>query len=400
MTKALCYFIAVFLCYFSSVCFAGEYIIKIDKVTGAFVKQGPAIPDVTWVYLIDRAYDQSTGTYFFPSAQVNHSLCSMDVSSGTLINSPTIGSILLFQFDNAAGILYGMQQETATNTKHFISINPVTGSFTQIGNALPGSALYHGNYCTFDQKNHIYYFVDPPNNVLCGIDAATGMVISSATLSLPVGETLNNIAYDSTTATMHALVSSSGNWFYLAVVNTSTGVVSHLGWGTEKANGNASATIDEANQEYILLYSSPEAGGHAITTIDIATGNVLHNALVQPFTTGGDNAYSIVCDKTTSNLYAIHWESENTEVPSPLSENSSIVYPTPVHDLAIIQCSNPNKEDRKLALYNSLGQIVTTIDHITSDKVQLNCYGYPAGFYYYQLKNRMGIVSTGRIVIE
>ena len=256
----------------------GEFVIKIDRTTGTFIKTGPAIAGITYIYPDDRTYDENTGTFIFPSAQINHALYSIDVSNGSIVNNPIINNIKTFEFDNVSNILYGLEPDNGNSVKNFIAINTVTGAYTQIGNSLPGSSTFSGGFSTFNKTNHIYIFLAPPN-ILYSINAANGSVISNPSLSLATGENIVNFSFDNSSGILYGLLQDNTvQKFFLVTINTTTGINTRIGSGTTLGYGNGSSTIDEANQQYIYMYSN--SGGYAITTLDISTGNVIYNNFI------------------------------------------------------------------------------------------------------------------------
>jgi hypothetical protein len=86
------------LCAFSQ----GEFIIKIDRTDGTFVKVGPAIADVTYIYADDRAFDEDSRIFYFTSSLKSHSLYGIKVSDGALLSRPNINYLVYFQFDNVS----------------------------------------------------------------------------------------------------------------------------------------------------------------------------------------------------------------------------------------------------------------------------------------------------------
>ncbi|HEY5123524.1 MAG TPA: hypothetical protein VIK14_07295, partial [Ignavibacteria bacterium] len=274
----------LFNLFYSTTFSQGEFVVEINKTNGAFTKTGPAIAGITYIYPDDRTYDENTGTFIFPSSQINHSLYSINVSNGSIVNNPVIGNIQTFQFDNISNILYGIEQDNANNVKNFISINPVTGTYSQIGNSLPSSSTFSGNFSTFDKINHTYIFLAPPN-ILYSINATNGNIISNPSLVLASGESIVNFSFDNSSGILYGLLQDNNvQKYFLVTLNPTTGTNVRIGSGTTFGVGGGSSTIDETNQQYIYLYSSSTAGGYVITTLDIATGNLTYNALVEPFT--------------------------------------------------------------------------------------------------------------------
>lgn len=209
----------------------GEFVIEIDRQTGSYIKTGPAIPDVNWVYPQESTYDENTGTFIFPSAVTNHNLYSIDVSDGSIISNPNLGNVSLFEFDDASNILYGLEIDGINNVKNLVAINPATAAYTQIGNSLLGASLFSGA-STFDKINHRYIFLNPPNILYC-INATNGDIISNPNLLLAPGENLLHFSFDNSTGILYGLLQdNNGQNCFLVSINTTTGAYTKIGPGT------------------------------------------------------------------------------------------------------------------------------------------------------------------------
>lgn len=378
----------------------GEYVVEIDKTNGLFTKIGPAIADITYIYPDDRTYDENTGTFIFPSSQINHSLYSINVTDGSILSNPLLNNVSLFEFDNTSNKLYGLEQDNANNSKHFVLINPGTGTYTQLADSIPGSAMYGGGLNTFDEINHSYIFIDP-SNILYSINATTGTIISNPNLSLAAGESIANLAFDNSIGILYALLNDyNAQKFFLVSIHPATGINTRIGSGTTHGVGGGSAAIDKINQQYSYLYSNTDEGGFAITTLNLATGNVAYNSLVQAFT-ANDNFYSLKYDNVRGKFYAIHWETNTvTKVPESESFNPSTIYPNPFKQNATIEFPNPTHENLSLNIYNSVGELILEIDDINSDRVKIEMGIMSIGLYFYRVQNNKQIISKGNFIIE
>jgi hypothetical protein len=78
--------------------------------------------------------------------------------------------------------------------------------------------------------------------------------------------------------------------------------------------------------------------------------------------------------------------------------NTLEIYPNPFSNHATIRLPNTRSGPYQLSVRNLSGQIVKIIDSITTDKVDLNCDGLPAGLYLLELKG--SVIYWGKIVIE
>jgi len=289
----------------------GEFVIQIDRKTGGWTKTGPPIAGITYVYAGERTYDENTGTFIFPSALINHSLYSVNVSNDAIINNPIIGNIIDFEYDNKSKALYGMESDNTAGVTSLVSINEATGTYQKIGNSLPGSASYQG-FGTFDSPNHTYIYLAPPNT-LYSINVTSGTIIASPTLFLAPGESMIAFSFDGSSGILYGLLQSE-NVFYLVTINQATGASTRIGSGANLGGGGGSSAIDEANQQFIYLYLN-SSGKYEITTFDMKTGNVMNDAILLPTpNTTDDNFFSLEYDNVQERLYSIHWEFFNTSV--------------------------------------------------------------------------------------
>jgi hypothetical protein len=249
----------------------GEFIIEIDRTNGSYIKTGPLISGVTYIYPNLSAFDENNGVFIFPSADNPTRLYSINVSNDSVINNPVYSNLLVeFEYSNSLYTLYGLFKDNINDVKYFASINPTTGTYTQIGDAIPSSGTYQGK-STFDQINNRYIFIDGSNEIF-SIDANTGNVISNPLLVLASDEQLLNISYDDSTNILYGIILDNIiNKHYLVSINTNSGIITKIGNGATFGN-NGSSTIDQINQQFIYLYYNSN-GLYAIATIDIMTGN-------------------------------------------------------------------------------------------------------------------------------
>lgn len=363
-----------------------EFIVEIDRTNGNFIKIGSAIPGITHIFPDDRAFNENTGTFMFASSQIGHRLYSINTINGTMTSNPLIGDIYKFEFDNTTNMLYGLEQDNANNLKNFVTINTITGVPTIIGNPIPGSSFFSADYSTYDEINHNYIFLDssnnPPSLLLYTLDANNGNIISNPLLTAIAGENIANITYDNTTGTLYGLLQDNNlQKFFLITISPTVGTYSKIGNGTPFGTGGGSATIDELNQEYIYMYSN--SIGYNITTLDITTGNLAHNALIIPFT-NNDNFFSVKYDNTQQRLYSIHWETFSLGVES---NNKTVIsiYPNPTKEFATISLET----DATYTLINIQGQILQQDNFIIGDNT-VDVSQYLNGLYFINIKTDAG----------
>ncbi|OYT16325.1 MAG: hypothetical protein B7C24_08300 [Bacteroidetes bacterium 4572_77] len=363
----------------------GEFVVEINRATGQYVKTGPKIANVTWIYPNIRTYNENTNTYIFPSSQIDHRLFSINTSNGTIVYNPLINNISKFQFHNTNNSLYGIEQDNANNIKKFILIDPITGTYTQIGNSLPSSGMFQG-YRTIDEINNRFIFLDPPN-ILYSINTINGNIISNPNLVLNSGENIINFKFDNSTGILYGLLQDNNlQKYFLVTIDPATGIYTRIGSGSIFGIGGGTATIDETNQEYIYMYNDG-LGGHEITTLDISNGNVIYNSTIP--TDISDNFHGLEFDNTNNKLYSLHWDSEiaSSIEGQHFTKNEIVIYPNPTYDKIIFE--NIDCELEEIVVYNTLGQNVTS--HITINEVNtqtiINLMKLDDGIYYVKTKN-------------
>jgi hypothetical protein len=382
----------------------GEYVVEINRTSGAFTEPGPAINGITYVYPNIRAYDETYGKYIFQGGMINpDTLFSIDVNNDSIISNPSFpDNVEQFVFDNSTATLYGLYYDTSISQYFLDTINTTTGAHAHVStNSIANMGICQGFY-TFDEINH-KYLISSANNIL-SINASTGIVIIDTALSLLPGEVFvcASLSFDNSTGILYGLLwdQSITNKYFLVSIDPSTGVVTKIGSGTALLEQGGSSAIDKANQQYLYLYSSPTLGGFVIATIDITTGNVLYNALVENYT-ANDNFYSLEYDNIRGKLYSIHWETNKpVNVETKNIGNIASVYPNPFNQNATLAFENSKNEKCSLSIYNSIGQLTHTINNIMSDKVEIKRNNLTNGLYFYQLCTDEKIISTGKFTIE
>ncbi len=280
----------------------GEYVIEIDQTTGAWIKTGPPITGVNWIYPYERAYNENAGQFIFPSAITNHNLYTIDVANDSVIYCPQIASQLSdFQYDNGLNKLFGLLPEGQDVV--IVSIDPKTALYQQIGSPLPFGGISQGN-CAFDQRNHSYFVITNATE-LYSFDATNSNVKSHSSLS---GNFID-IAFDNTRGILFGLLQIADHT-YLASIDPVTGSYIQIGSGTKNTDGSfITSAINENDDEYIFLHMDNDQRC-TITTFDIHSGNVIFDRALVPTVVNSqtDNCYSLEYDNIRHKLYAYHWE--------------------------------------------------------------------------------------------
>jgi hypothetical protein len=102
-----------------------------------------------------------------------------------------------------------------------------------------------------------------------------------------------------------------------------------------------------------------------------------------------NNQYQ-TCDTTFSETLGI-----NT-----INENYYRVYPNPFYEQTIIEFNNKRNEKYSLTLWNSFGQIMQTIENITTDKIKVERNNLTSGLYFFRLHNDKNFDIIGKLIVE
>ena len=237
----------------------GEYIVEINRTNGNFNKVTSAIPGVTYVYPNIRAYDETNGTFIFQGALLSpDQLYSIDVFNDSVISNPTFTGGVEFEFDNSTGTLYGLFFDQAQSVYFLATIDPTTGTHSNVSAAsIPNMPICHG-FSAFDEINNKYLH-SSGNNIL-SVDASTGIVISDTALGLLSGEVFvcASLSFDNFTGILYGVVWDSAitNKYFLVSVNPSSGAITKIGSGTTLLEQSGVSAIDKANQQYLYLYNT------------------------------------------------------------------------------------------------------------------------------------------------
>ncbi len=373
----------------------GEFVIEIDHNTGNFVKTGPLIPTVSWIYPDNRAFDESTGQHIFQSSQLDRRLYSIDVSNGSVAQNPLVDNFIFLEFDQSSHKLYGLLSDSPNNVKHFGEINRSTGFMTYLGSPVPGASYIQCTCSAYDQTGHFYFFL-APGNILYRIDASTGIVLSSPTLTAIPNQTLHDFAFDNTTGTLLALAyNSQQQRHFMATVDPATGSYTTYGMGSMAFVGmTGSSAIDEANQHFIFMGAN-NPNGFVVTTMDIATGNELQSHLMTQAEFPGDNPNGIKYDNVHHKLYAIFWDQNITVGDLEASTQSIPMTISPNPSSSFTKISIPAQyEGTTLTICNGLGQTVREIKNISENEILVEGGNLPNGLYFVCLHSQDRIIAT------
>lgn len=76
------------------------------------------------------------------------------------------------------------------------------------------------------------------------------------------------------------------------------------------------------------------------------------------------------------------------------------LYPNPFSQTATLEFENPQNKSHQLNVFNTIGQLVLSIENIKSNQVLIERKELQSGLYFYQLRNEEGVIGTGKMMIE
>jgi hypothetical protein len=89
-----------------------------------------------------------------------------------------------------------------------------------------------------------------------------------------------------------------------------------------------------------------------------------------------------------------------TGIYQNLFRNDFKIYPNPTNLSATLEFNNQTIQNCTLTLYDLRGQLVQTIENITTDKVEIERQSLASGLYFFQLRTDRQIIATGKLTFE
>lgn len=187
-----------------------EYFISINTTTGGYTLIN-SLPGIALIAGFST-YDDINNRYIFIGKDNtgNWYLYSINAANGNIISNPPypnvgIGDLL---YGNSTNTLYGLRWDNLSSTEYLSSIDPTTGTVTDI-NSIPGVLWILDGFMVFDNFNKRYIFRGGDNNGiwhLYSINAITGDIVYDPVF--PTFSGTNDILMpevDSLTGTIYAL---------------------------------------------------------------------------------------------------------------------------------------------------------------------------------------------------
>jgi len=126
---------------------------------------------------------------------------------------------------------------------------------------------------------------------------------------------------------------------------------------------------------------------------------------VQQTTDGGYVLFGSTTDTINglnSDMYLVKTDgfgvvSIDEQVPSSVQ---IVAYPNPFTAFTTIVLEDPLNREFSFALLNSNGQMIRSIDHVTSGEVRLERAHLAHGLYFFQITSNAQLVATGKLVVQ
>lgn len=81
-------------------------------------------------------------------------------------------------------------------------------------------------------------------------------------------------------------------------------------------------------------------------------------------------------------------------------QTTTKLYPNPFSNTATLVFENPQNNNHQFSVFNTMGQLVMSIENIKGTKVLIDRQELQNGLYFYQLRNEEGVIGSGKMMIE
>lgn len=89
-----------------------------------------------------------------------------------------------------------------------------------------------------------------------------------------------------------------------------------------------------------------------------------------------------------------------TGINESFAMDKTLVYPNPSSNFTTFEFDNKQHESYTLALYDIQGQLVRTINNITTDKVIIKQNNLKSGLYFFKLHTDWELRASGKLIIK
>jgi len=141
------------------------------------------------------------------------------------------------------------------------------------------------------------------------------------------------------------------------------------------------------NKSFLGVINNPDSAGAACNYADLSV-----SLGGRQCSAGLPNFIDYMDYSNTTNLCTMG--TDELSIPADIS-----VFPNPFSSEAILKAGT-NLVDGSLILYNTLGQTLKRIEHISGEEIRLQRDNLPAGFYYIRLMQDDKIVAAGKLIVD
>lgn len=172
--------------------------------------------------------------------------------------------------------IVGVSRTAANGGQVFLaSVNPLTGVVTDIASNSYSNVIANFSY-TVNPAQDIFYYTT--QNSIVGIDITNGSLLSNPLINSSSQLNFQSFIYNEITQEIIGLErgANNGGEVYLAKIDPITGIVTTISQTsvTSTITFNGGQALDIANQWFHFVSNG------RIYTIDVATGNVVYNPLI------------------------------------------------------------------------------------------------------------------------
>ena len=259
----------------------GRQLVTVDPPTAAVTVIGPSIDPPNGTSSGVVALDSAGGRFFFvgmPAAETVWRLYTLDTATGAELSSPQIDpttAILGLEFDDAEGVLYGMQTP-ADAGKRICSYDPSTGAATCPGPSIDPPLGVPGGTTALDAAGNRFFFMGTRNTEttqrLYTVDTATGLVLFSPQID-PTTAILG-LEYDAGEGVLYALRTPADSGKQLVTIDPATGVATPVSVSIDPPLGIAGGVnaLDADGNRFFFPGVPTGESDFRLYTIDTATG--------------------------------------------------------------------------------------------------------------------------------
>lgn len=168
------------------------HLVSVDAQTGNQTDLG-VIADLSGIYAGTFSFDIDKDWYMVRGIDVNgnNRLYSIDVVTGTVVNSPISNdNVRGNEYDCTTHLTYGLNNNPTNDLETFVSLDPVTGNSTLIDTLWPVAAVFSESY-SLNHNTGEYTFAGlmQSQTHLFTVDVSSGVILYNINIGDVITET-------------------------------------------------------------------------------------------------------------------------------------------------------------------------------------------------------------------